>query len=284
VATVLLVGCGDIGSRLGLQLSGVGYRCYGLKRHLNQLPEAIQGIQADVSDPASLAGLPVHDYLVYSLVPSQYSPEGYRQAYVEGLANLLQALRQQQLTPKRIFFISSTAVYHQQHGEWLDEGSPTQPRRFNGQTMLEAEALLAASGFAGTAVRFSGIYGPGRDRLLSWVRQGVGAALEPPHYGNRIHIEDCVGVLQFLIGKAEAGHQLADCYLASDPHPAAYAEVLDWLRLQLGLAEPSQRLDFGQKLHSGSKRCRPQRLLDAGYQFHYPDYQAGFKALLAAER
>ena len=284
MATVLLVGCGDIGTQLGLELCQAGHQCIGLKRHLNQLPAPIQGLCADVTDPASLRALPQHDYLVYSLVPATFSAEGYQRAYVEGLANVLQALEQQQLAPKRIFYVSSSAVYHQCNGEWVDDQSPTEPSSFSGQAMLDAEALLRQSPLPSTAVRFSGIYGPGRERLLSWVRQGVGAQADPVHYGNRIHRDDCVGVLRFLIDKDLAGHQLADCYLASDPHPTSYYEVLEWLRQQLGLPEPQQRQDFSHTLRTGSKRCRPQRLLDAGYLFRYVDYQAGFSALLASEK
>ncbi len=280
MATVLLVGCGDIGTQLGLELCQAGHQCIGLKRHLNQLPAPIQGLCADVTDPASLVELPTHDYLVYSLVPAAFSAEGYQRAYVDGLANLLEALQQQQLQPRRIFYVSSSAVYHQRQGEWVDDQSPTEPNGFSGQAMLRAEALLQHSELQATAVRFSGIYGSGRERLLDWVRQGVGALAEPSHYGNRIHRDDCVGVLRFLIDKDLAGHNLADCYLASDPHPAPYYEVLEWLRLELNLPEPQQRQDFSQKLRSGSKRCRPQRLLDAGYLFHHPDYQTGFRALL----
>ncbi len=282
MATVLLVGCGEIGTQLGLELCRAGHHCIGLKRHLNQLPSPIQGLQADVTDPASLDRLPQHDYLIYSLVPSEYSAAGYQRAYVDGLANVLAALAQQKLTPKRLFFISSSAVYHQNDGSWVDDLSPTEPAGFSGQAMLQAEALLQQSALATTAVRYSGIYGPGRERLLDWVKQGIGASAEPLHYGNRIHIDDCVGVLRFLIDKDLAGHPVAECYLASDPYPASYHEVLEWLRQQLALPAPSQWQDFGEKLRSGSKRCRPQRLLDAGYQFHHPDYQSGFRQQLKA--
>ncbi|WP_243633847.1 SDR family oxidoreductase [Motiliproteus coralliicola] len=282
MATVLLVGCGKIGTGLGLQLSRAGHRCFGLKRHLNQLPEAIQGIAADVTDPVSLEGLPQHHYLVFSLVPAAYSAEGYQQAYVEGLRNLLQALREQQLCPKRIFFVSSAAVYHQRDGSWVDESSPTEPTGFNGQAMLDAEQLLADSEFIGTSVRFSGIYGAGRERILNWVRQGVTALPEPCQYGNRIHQQDCIGVLRFLIEQDQAGQSLAPIYLASDPNPAPYHEVLDWLRQRLAVEVAPQPEDFSQKLRSGSKRCSSKQLQALGYQFQYPDYRAGFEAMIAA--
>lgn len=280
MATVLLIGCGEIGTQLGLELCQAGLHCIGLKRHLNQLPAPIQGLQADVTDPASLKDLPAHDYLIYSLVPAEYSESGYQRAYVEGLSNLLTALEEQNLNPKRLFYISSSAVYGQRDGQWIDDLSPTEPTGFSGRVMLQAEALLQRSALATTVIRYSGIYGPGRERILNWVRQGLGASAEPQHYGNRIHVDDCVGVLHFLIDKDLAGHELAGCYLASDPHPTSYHEVLEWLRQQLGLPQPTQWQDFGVKLRSGSKRCRPQRLLDSGYAFRHPDYQSGFQSLL----
>lgn len=281
MANILLVGCGDIGTRLGITLADSGHHCYGLKRDPSQLPPSIQGIKADITQPDTLAELPHVDYVIYSLVPSQYNEQGYRQAYLQGLQNLLAALEQQSQQPARVFFISTTAVYHQQDSEWVDERSDTEPARFNGQVMLEAERYLQQSAIVGSAIRFSGIYGPGRERTLSWVKQGIGALAEPTYYGNRIHIEDCVAVLKFLIARDQSGLPMADCYLASDPHPTSYHELLGWLRQQLSITAPESLEDFSQKLHTGSKRCRPRRLLDAGYQFIYTDYQAGFKAIIA---
>jgi len=282
MATFLIAGCGDIGAGLGLALSRGGHRCYGLKRDSSQLPVPIQGISADLTRPVTLAALPTTiDYLVYAVAASAFDQATYQAAYVDGLVNLLAALDANGCPLQRVFFVSSSAVYHQHEGEWVDELSPTQPQSFSGRTMLAAEAVLADSGLPATSVRFSGIYGPGRERIINWVKAGVGAAATPIHYGNRIHREDCIGVLQFLIERALAGQPLADCYLASDPHPTPYHELLEWLRQQLQLPAPSSREDFSQRLRTGSKRCRPTRLLAAGYAFRYPSYREGFAELLA---
>lgn len=285
MANFLIAGCGDIGAGLGLALCRAGHRCYGLKRDISQLLTPIQGIAADLSQPATLSGLPDHcEYLVYAVAASAFDAATYQAAYVEGLRHLLAALRANGSPLKRVLFVSSSAVYHQSQGEWVDEASPTAPTSFSGRAMLAAEQVLSESGFPATSVRFSGIYGPGRERILSWVKAGVAASAEPVVYGNRIHREDCIGVLQFLLEQELAGQPLATCYLASDPNPTTYHEVLEWLREQLGLPEPSVREDFGQRLRTGSKRCNPARLLAAGYQFKYPSYREGFAALVAAER
>ena len=91
--------------------------------------------------------------LVYCVAASQRDEAGYRQAYVEGLANLQAALASQDV--KRILFVSSSAVYHQNDDGWVDEASTTQPPRFNGKVMLEAEQQAADSmTIPGTVVRF----------------------------------------------------------------------------------------------------------------------------------
>ncbi len=284
MATILLVGCGDIGSHLGVTLAAAGHHCFGLKRNANSLPAAITPIRADVTDADSLRHLPpALDYLVYSVAASGFDADTYHKVYVEGLANTLQALTQQAITPRRILFVSSTATYHQRDGEWVDETSATEPSSFSGQSMLAAEKRLTDSAFTGTSVRFSGIYGPGRERLLQWVRQGVFCSSTPPHYSNRIHRDDCVGVLQHLIEQDLAGQPLANLYIASDPTPSPFHEVLGWLRSALQIRTPLQSDDLAKRIRTGSKRCNSQRLQDSGYHFRYPSYREGFRERIQAE-
>ena len=100
-------------------------------------------------------------------------PAAYRRAYVEGLVNLLARLP----TPgPRVIFTSSTSVYGQDDGSWVDEASPTLPPRETGRILLEAEAALSGSGRDFSILRLGGIYGPGRTRLLETVRDWHGAS------------------------------------------------------------------------------------------------------------
>ncbi|NRA08350.1 MAG: SDR family NAD(P)-dependent oxidoreductase, partial [Myxococcales bacterium] len=196
----------------------------------------------------------------------------------EGLGGLLAALEAQGQRPRRIFFVSSTSVYAQDGGERVDESSPAEPRRFNGRRLLEAETLLRASRFAGTVVRFAGIYGPGRTRLLQSVRRGEAPAAEgPPRYTNRIHRDDCAGMLDYLIGLAHA----EPLYLGVDCEPVAEDRLLAWLAGALHVpAPPPGRADVeGFR----GKRCDNARLLACGYAFRYPSYRDGYTALIRAE-
>jgi nucleoside-diphosphate-sugar epimerase len=279
---ILLVGCGDIGINLGLMLAAKGERVWGLRRS-STLPNPLMTLNADVTDPDSLRCLSALalDYVVLTLTPASFSDEGYRSVFVDGLANVLAVLKTVS-SIKRIFWVSSTSVYHQADGQWVDEESSTDPGSFSGRRLLQAEQLLAASGFVYSVIRFAGIYGPGRRRLIEQVIAGQGCEKLPPLYTNRIHREDCVGFLSHLIEQDQQGEKVERCYIGVDSEPVAMWQLKSWLAQQLGV-DPNSLTSVEQTRRS-SKRCSNQRLLSSGYQLLYPSYQQGYLALLADEK
>lgn len=277
---ILIAGCGDVGSQTGINLIAEGHRVYGLRRNINQLPAGIQGIAADLSQPDQLerAFNPLRhniDVVIYAVAAGGRSEQQYRDAYVSGLQNLLQALQHRQIKPRLLLFVSSTSVYGQQQDEWIDEQSVTEPAGFSGQIMLEAEQTALNAGLNAAVVRFSGIYGPGRNHMLNQVRNGIGFAPEPPRFSNRIHRDDCAGVLQHLITLSRS-ITLAPIYLASDCQPSLLHEVTDWLAAQTG----SRITEHSARRSAGSKRCSNQLLIDSGYKFRYPGFRDGYSAML----
>lgn len=111
--SVLIAGCGDLGSRLGLQLSRDGWTVYGLRRNAAQLAVPILPVNGDLSEPTCPRCWPNGslDYLVYAASATEHDEAGYRQAYVEGLRNVLGWLQQRGQRPRRLLFVSSTGVY-----------------------------------------------------------------------------------------------------------------------------------------------------------------------------
>ena len=278
---VLIVGCGDIGIPLGLQLADKGHAVWGLRRS-SQLPEPINTLNADVTDAASLtclAELPF-DYVVVTLTPGEFSDQRYRAVYVEGLANVIEALNAPQAI-KRLLFISSTSVYHQGGGQWVDESSAAEPKTFSGQRLLEAEQVAASSGIPHCVIRFAGIYGPGRRRLIEQVKAKQGCPPSPPLFTNRIHRDDCVGFLAHLIMMDAQQQALATCYIGVDNEPVTLWDVKCWLAEQLGI-DPNT-LDNGGETRRSSKRCSNARLLATGYTLRYTGYQQGYGQLLTDE-
>lgn len=281
---VLLVGCGDIGIPLGLQLKQQGFDVWGLRRNPEGLPAVISALAADVCEPASLAVLADHrfDYIVVTLTPADFSDEGYRRIFVEGLGNVMAAVASDCV--KRWFFVSSTSVYHQGEGQWVDEDSDTSPDTFSGQRLLEAEALLAATTSssattAATVVRFAGIYGPGRRRLISQVQNLQGCVQTPELMTNRIHRDDCVGFLEHLLLMDYRGQTPQSLYIGVDNEPVSMWTLKRWLAQQLDLDPDS--LQPTAITRRNSKRCRNQQLHNSGYTLRYPSYREGYSELLA---
>ena len=104
----------------------------------------------------------------------------YRRAYVDGPRALVEALAGQAKPPGRIVMVSSTAVFAQQAGEWVDETSPTEPTHFSGRRLLEGEQVIRSGPIPATVVRLAGIYGPRRTRLVERVRSGAATYARRP--------------------------------------------------------------------------------------------------------
>ena len=277
--TVLIAGCGDVGSRLATQLLAAGWEVHGLRRDVSRLPEGVIGVAGDLFDKDCPATWPVGavDYLVYCAAATDHDEAGYRAAYVQGLEHVLEWLNDYGQVPNRLLFVSSSSVYGQQDGEWVDEASPTVAAGYSGRVMLEAEQLALESGIPASIVRLTGIYGPGREWLLTQVRRGYRVAIEPPLYANRIHADDAAGLMACLLEADRRGVALDDVYIGVDDEPAALADVVNWLRGYLGVTEWD---DDASVRRTGSKRCTNARAKALGWAPKYPSFREGYAAIL----
>lgn len=278
--SLMIVGCGDVGGRLAQRMLAVGWTTYGLRRDTARLPAGVLPVPGDLQQEQCPAAWPSGelDYLVYSVAASQHDEAGYRSAYVDGLRHTLAWLAARGQRPRRLLFVSSSGVYGQRGGEWVDEDSPAEAESYSGRIMREAEEVALGAGLPATLVRLTGIYGPGREWLLGQVRQGYRVASEPPLYGNRIHADDAASLLAHLLLADAAGQTLADCYLGVDDEPAPLHEVVGWLREYLGVTQWSEHSSVRR---AGSKRCSNARARALGWAPQYPSYREGYAALLA---
>lgn len=279
--TILILGCGDVGTALGQRKLAQGYRVVGVRRHAAGLQSyGIDPLSMDINDESALEALPDADIVVYALSADRFEESAYQAAYVDGLDRILNAFEQRAKPPKHVIFVSSTSVYGQQEGETVDEDSELDPKSFSGRLLVEAEQRLAASVLSGTSVRFSGIYGPGRERLIGQVQEGRIAPKSPPMYSNRIHRDDCAGVLDFLIERAMNNEPLEPVYLGSDTESTPLHDVMMWLAARLNV-EPNSTIQSPLRRRA-SKRCDSHRLVEAGYQFQYPTFREGYAQVLKA--
>ena len=271
---VAIVGCGDLGCEIAKRLLQSGVVTIGVRRSA-QCIAGVEMIQADVSQPVTLSKLSAlqPQILVYCVAASGQSDAEYQAAYVEGLRNVL-ATQVHNTYLKHVFFVSSTRVYGQNSDAILDDSVTAIPADFGGQRLLEAESLLQSLPCSSTVLRLSGIYGPGRLRMInlaqspqSWPQHNI--------WTNRIHRDDAAGFIVFLIMQIIAGKTPQNCYIVTDSMPVSQYEVLGWIAKKLGLAVPQT-----QSGCEGGKRLSNQAMLETGFQLQYPDYQAGYQALL----
>lgn len=286
-SSVLIVGCGDLGIRTGTRLSNLGWRVSGVRRNTAKLPANFSAHAADYTQSASLdfTAQLCPDFVLAIFNPADRSISGYKAGFQTAMSNLLSGLGQHR--PRHILMTSSTRVFAEARGGWVDETSALATADPWARAMIAAEQQLLESGHNASVVRFAGIYGIPGGRLLSRIRRGELCPPTPVSYTNRIHREDCAGFLAHLLGLASTGQALEPVYIGVDDLPAPRYEVECWLAGEMGLevdrsndaslpAEPTRHNS------AGHKRCHNNALRASGYPLLFPDYKSGYTDLLAS--
>lgn len=271
---VLLAGCGDLGLRVAQRLRACGDEVWALRRQ-PPVPDdsGMHWLRGDLTQPMALRGLPAGiTRLVYLPTPDRRDAAAYRAIFVEGLQHLLDALGRTSL--QRVLLVSSSAVYGEHGGAWVDEDTPPAPPGFNGAVLLEAEQWLAAQSPASVVLRLAGLYGPGRMQLLERLRTGqVQVPRTRAHWANRIHVDDAAAAIVHLL---QLSHPLP-LYVGADSTPLPLDVLYDHLAGLIGATPPS---NGPAPAGVGSKRLSNARLRDSGFVPQWPDARAGYAALL----
>lgn len=272
---VLVAGCGDVGLRVARRLQARGVAVTGLRRSAAGPVTGVPMLAADLTDPASLRCLPSGiTHVVYLPTPAARTETAYRAVFVDGLEYLLAAL--DKTTLRRVVFVSSTAVYGDHAGAWVDETTPPDPPGFNGAVLWEAERRLAALGLPATVLRLAGLYGPGRTRLFERLRQGAARVPRggPPFWSHRIHVDDAAAAIVHLL-RMERPEPL---YLGVDDTPLPLDVLYDHLA---GLLDAPMPVDGPPPAGIGNKRLANARLRQSGWKPRWPDAREGYAAILA---
>ncbi|HMM08262.1 MAG TPA: SDR family NAD(P)-dependent oxidoreductase [Paracoccus solventivorans] len=191
-----------------------------------------------------------------------------------------------------IGYYSSTAVYGDCGGEWIDETRAPAPRTADAKGRLTAEAAWTAAarrhGAALDILRIAGIYGPGTRNVLGQLRSGTARAIvKPGQVFNRIHRDD-IAAATLAAMRAPDGVRLTNL---ADGAPSPASEVLAGVARMLGLPEPPAVAFDKAGLPPGAagfyaenRRIRADRLAALpGFRLAYPDWRAGYAAILASE-
>jgi nucleoside-diphosphate-sugar epimerase len=271
---VLLAGCGDLGWRVAQLLRARGDEVFGLRRHpVVREGDAIGWLQGDLTRPETLTNLPEGmTQLVYLPAPGTREPALYRAIFMDGLRHVLNALDTSSL--QRVLFVSSSAVYGEHDGAWVDEETPPAPLAFNGEVLLETEQWLASQPLRSVVLRLAGLYGPGRLQLAERLRAGqVHVPRQHPHWANRMHVDDAAAAVVHLLALPDP----EALYLGVDDTPLPLDALYDSISMLLATpVAPEGAAPAGV----GSKRLSNARLRTSGFRLRWPDSRVGYAELL----
>lgn len=241
---VLLAGCGDLGTRLGLKLVRGGHEVIGLRRHPEGLPAAFEPLAADLTHPGDLRIRDI-DAVVITLTPDEYTDEGYDRTYRRGVEGLIGAVDP---SLERVVLLSSTRVLGRgSPGEFADEDLVPQPDSAPAHTLWETENLIRSAFASAAIVRAAGIYGRENSRLIAGVRSG--RAVNYRRWTNRIHHADLIRALEALV----LGSEVPRLLHAVDSCPAQLGEVVEFLASRLNVTPPpdlSDETEVGRRLEN----------------------------------
>ena len=275
---------------------GMGYCATALARRLQEQGWRISGTVRDETALASLekegiaplsfddrkavtAALGAHSNLLLSIPPSEAGDPIlglYRDALTKAAASF-----------RWIAYLSTTAVYGDRRGGWVDETSELLPTTDRGRRRLAAEqawlALHRKHHLPIHIFRLAGIYGPGRNQLLALRKGEARRIVKPDQVFSRIHVQDVAGVLEASVKSPHPGR----CYNVCDDEPAPPDVVIAYAAEILGLPAPPEipyeqaRLPgLSRSFYEESKRVSNQRIKkELGYRLLYPSFREGLRAL-----
>jgi nucleoside-diphosphate-sugar epimerase len=288
---IFIIGCGDIGRRTAALWQARGAEVTALARsdasgqQLQQL--GIAPVAGDLDQPASLRHLPLTGALLYYFAPPPAQDD------TDARMRAMAAAMTDGVRPDRIIYISTTGVYGDNHGAWVTEDTPLQPRAARSKRRVDAESVLRAFGRQQAVpvviLRVPGIYGPGRLPIEAIKTRRPVLDESESGYTNRIHAQDLARV---CVIAAERGR--ADTvYNVSDGHPSSMTAYFNQLADALGAPRPPvvSRAEAQRVLKPGmlsyldeSRRVDNRRMREElGVELLYPTLDAGLRASLATE-
>lgn len=273
---VLIAGCGYVGQATADLFVQAGWAVEGWTAStdsaaaLKSKPYCVRAV--DITRPARVAEHAVEaDVIIHCASSGGGGPDAYRRVYLEGARNLRATF------PDAAFlFTSSTSVYAQHAGEWVDELSSAEPAHERGRILRETEELVLAT--RGTVARLAGLIGPGRSALLrkflagEAVRDG-----ECDRFLNHVHRDDSASALFHLITRVNADpDNIRDIaiYNVADTSPILQSAVYEWLARRFDRPlPPVGRSSLGRKRGTSNKRVSSAKLRATGWQPRFPTFE-----------
>ncbi len=275
---ILIAGCGYVGAATADLFHAAQWEVEGWTHsaksaaRLGDKPYPIRAIDLTDAQAVQAAAGPF-DVVIHCASSGGGGAESYRQVYLQGARHLVAAF-----PGSRLLYTSSTSVYAQTDGGWVDESSPTEPAHETGKILRETEEFVTSAG--GLVLRLAGIYGPGRSALLRKFLSGM-ARIEGDgeRFLNQVHRDDIAAALQILASRPGDSGQEESIFNVADSEPMTQRACYEWLATKLGRSLPPGAPAAPEKRKRGAsnKRVSNARLRALGWEPRYPNFPSGMQ-------
>lgn len=274
---ILIAGCGYVGAATADLFQAAGWAVEGWTHSpesaekLAGKPYAVRAVDISARDAVRAAACAV-DAVIHCASSGGGGAERYRQVYLEGARNLLA-----ELEPRTFVYASSTSVYAQADGEWVDEESAAEPVHETGKILRDTEDLVRQNG--GLVVRLAGIYGPGRSALLRKFLSGA-ARIDNggERYLNQVHRDDIAAALLYLVASSSQRLSAASIVNVADDQPITQREAYTWLARKLDCSIPAVAARPRERKRGASnKRVSNRKLRALGWEPKFPTFPIGME-------
>lgn len=262
----LIVGCGYLGRRVAARWVAAGTRVSALTRR-NADALAALGLEPVVGDVTGTLRLPAADTVLYAVGMDRSAGKSMREVYVNGLGHVLDTLP----SASRFVYVSSTGVYGQTSGEWVDETSDTQPLEESGKVVLEAERLLRAKRPDAIILRFAGIYGPDRVLRKQALLNGEPLVSDAGKWLNLIHAEDGADAVVAAAERATPG----ETYLVCDDEPVTRRDFYTHVAERLGAPPAKFETPTTPTVEANRRVSNRRAKAELGWRPRFPSYRDG---------
>ena len=289
---VLILGCGYTGQRLAQWLTHQHIEVAAT----NRTGASIQGLSIPIfpfvcatgfdAVPLSATALENVTHVVSTIAPDSQG--------IDPVAASLMPLLKSSTHLQWFGYLSTTGVYGDTQGAWVDEESAVNPQNVRSQHRVTIEATFLNSGLPAHIFRLPGIYGPGRsifDKLRAGTAQHV---YKPDHVFSRIHVDDIVQTLwkSMQTSCAKRSPHTGAIYNVADDEPSESGDLLKEAATLLNILPPPTAQLYSQvklspmaaSFWSECRRIRNDKIKQVlGVQLAYPSYREGLRAILATE-
>ena len=261
---ILIVGCGDIGTKVGCKLLKHSNEVHALKRTPSLDINNIFYIKADITDEKQTQKLDTdYDVVLFLATVDSRTKEAYLKLYDIGLNNILTHFS----SKTSFIFISSTVVYSENKGEEVNEESVLlKDVNFRADILMVAEQRVIQHNEKSIVLRFSGIYGRGEKHMIEKLKKNIAIQQHPPYYTNRVHVDDCVNSILFIIEKSNKKRLDKSIYNVTQTKVLPLYDYACIVAKENGLGVPLKDILSEENTAQG-KKISNKSLLRLGYKF-----------------